>query len=245
MAAMQKYTFDTFIVGASNKAAYNAAVLVASNMSDSYNTVFIYGGAGLGKSHLLKAIGLTLSNNSNINVCYCSAENFMYEVFMHLRSNQLDLLRKRFRSVDVLLLDDIQFMSGKVGHREEYFQIFGDLYEAQKQIVITSDRPLNKTADIDEQLHSHFEWGLLAAIKPPGLKTRINFLEKESAILELQIPAEVLHYLADTCTQSIRELEGVLIRLRAYSSMENMPITLEMTKKNIRHIIGPPENLLL
>lgn len=175
-----KYTFDLFVSGSGNQFAHAAAMAVANNPADTYNPLFIYGGVGLGKSHLLNAIGHTIRSSSpDLNVCYCSAEKFMYEMVNHLRLKKMDVFRSRFRSVDVLLIDDIQFISGKTGTQEEFFHTFNALYEAHKQIVITSDKFPREISDLEERLRSRFEWGLIADIQPPDLETKIAILKKK------------------------------------------------------------------
>jgi len=234
-----KYTFDLFVSGTGNQFAHAAAMAVANNPADTYNPLFIYGGVGLGKSHLLNAIGHTIRNNaSEKNVCYCSAEKFMYEMVNHLRLKKMDLFRNRFRSVDVLLIDDIQFISGKTGTQEEFFHTFNALYEAHKQIVITSDKFPREISDLEERLRSRFEWGLIADIQPPDLETKIAILKKKSEITRIVLPDDVIYFLAASDTRNIRELEGMLIRLGAYSSLQGIPITLDMAKESLKDILG-------
>lgn len=234
-----KYTFDLFVSGTGNQFAHAAAMAVANNPADTYNPLFIYGGVGLGKSHLLNAIGHTIRNNSpELNVCYCSAEKFMYEMVNYLRQKKMDQFRARFRKLDVLLIDDIQFISGKVGTQEEFFHTFNALYDMHKQIVITSDKFPREISDLEERLRSRFEWGLIADIQPPDVETKIAILKKKSEITRIKLPEDVIYFLASSDTRNIRELEGMLIRLGAYSSLQNIPITLEMAKENLRDILG-------
>jgi chromosomal replication initiator protein len=234
-----KYTFDLFVSGTGNQFAHAAAMAVANNPADTYNPLFIYGGVGLGKSHLLNAIGHIIRNNSpEMNVCYCSAEKFMYEMVNHLRLKKMDLFRNRFRTVDVLLIDDIQFISGKTGTQEEFFHTFNALYEAHKQIVITSDKFPREISDLEERLRSRFEWGLIADIQPPDLETKIAILKKKSEVFKINLPDNVAYFLASSDTRNIRELEGMLIRLGAYSSLQSIPITLEMAKESLKDILG-------
>lgn len=234
-----KYTFDLFVSGTGNQFAYAAAMAVATNPADTYNPLFIYGGVGLGKSHLLNAIGHTIRNNSpDLNVCYCSAEKFMYEMVNALRQKRMEQFRSRFRNLDVLLVDDIQFISGKVGTQEEFFHTFNALYDMQKQIVITSDKFPREISDLEERLRSRFEWGLIADIQPPDLETKIAILKKKSEITKIKLPEDVIYFLAASDTRNIRELEGMLIRLGAYSSLQGIPITLEMAKENLKDILG-------
>lgn len=234
-----KYTFDLFVSGTGNHFAHAAAMAVANNPADTYNPLFIYGGVGLGKSHLLNAIGHTIRRSSPaMNVCYCSAEKFMYEMVNHLRLKKMDQFRNRFRSVDVLLIDDIQFISGKTGTQEEFFHTFNALHEAHKQIVITSDKFPREISDLEERLRSRFEWGLIADIQPPDLETKIAILKKKSEVFNINLPDDVAYFLASSDTRNIRELEGMLIRLGAYSSLQSIPITLAMAKESLKDILG-------
>jgi len=234
-----KYTFELFVSGTGNQFAHAAAMAVAHNPADTYNPLFIYGGVGLGKSHLLNAIGHTIRNNSpELNVCYCSAEKFMYEMVNALRQKRMEQFRARFRNLDVLLVDDIQFISGKVGTQEEFFHTFNALHDMQKQIVITSDKFPREIPDLEERLRSRFEWGLIADIQPPDLETKIAILKKKSEITKIKLPEDVIYFLASSDTRNIRELEGMLIRLGAYSSLQSIPITLSMAKENLKEIIG-------
>lgn len=234
-----KYTFDLFVSGTSNQFAHAAAMSVANNPADTYNPLFIYGGVGLGKSHLLNAIGHTIrSRSSCMNVCYCSAEKFMYEMVNHLRLKKMDLFRNRFRNVDVLLIDDIQFISGKTGTQEEFFHTFNALHEAHKQIVITSDKFPREISDLEERLRSRFEWGLIADIQPPDMETKIAILKKKSEVFKIKLPDDVAYFLASSDTRNIRELEGMLIRLGAYSSLQSVAITLDMAKESLKDILG-------
>ncbi len=234
-----KYTFELFVSGTGNQFAHAAAMAVAHNPAASYNPLFIYGGVGLGKSHLLNAIGHTIRSTSpELKVCYCSAEKFMYEMVNSLRQKKMEQFRSRFRNLDVLLVDDIQFISGKVGTQEEFFHTFNALYDLQKQIVITSDKFPREISDLEERLRSRFEWGLIADIQPPDLETKIAILKKKSEITRIRLPEDVIYFLASSDTRNIRELEGMLIRLGAYSSLQGIPITLDMAKDNLKEIIG-------
>lgn len=235
----QKYTFDLFVSGTGNQFAHAAAMAVANNPADTYNPLFIYGGVGLGKSHLLNSIGHTIRENfPELNVCYCSAEKFMYEMVNHLRLKKMDVFRNRFRNVDVLLVDDIQFISGKTGTQEEFFHTFNALHDAHKQIVITSDKFPREISDLEERLRSRFEWGLIADIQPPDVETKIAILKKKSEVTRVFFPEDVYYFLASSDTRNIRELEGMLIRLGAFSSLQNVPVTLEMAKENLKDILG-------
>ena len=234
-----KYTFDLFVSGSGNQFAHGAAMAVANNPADTYNPLFIYGGVGLGKSHLLNAIGHTIRSSSpELKVCYCSAEKFMYEMVNALRHKKMEQFRQRFRNLDVLLIDDIQFISGKVGTQEEFFYTFNALYDAHKQIVITSDKFPREISDLEERLRSRFEWGLIADIQPPDLETKIAIIKKKTEITNIKVPEDVIYFLASSDTRNIRELEGMLIRLGAYSSLRGIPITLSMAKENLKDILG-------
>ena len=234
-----KYTFDLFVSGTGNQFAHAAAMAVANNPADTYNPLFIYGGVGLGKSHLLNSIGhIIRANSPDTNVCYCSAEKFMYEMVNHLRLKKMDIFRSRFRNVDVLLIDDIQFISGKTGTQEEFFYTFNALHDAHKQIVITSDKFPREISDLEERLRSRFEWGLIADIQPPDIETKIAILKKKSEITRVRLPEDVYYFLASSDTRNIRELEGMLIRLGAFSSLQNIPITLSMAKESLKDILG-------
>jgi len=235
----QRYTFDLFVSGTGNQFAHAASMAVANNPADTYNPLFIYGGVGLGKSHLLNSIGHTIRENSpELSVCYCSAEKFMYEMVNHLRLKKMDVFRNRFRTVDVLLIDDIQFISGKTGTQEEFFHTFNALYDAHKQIVITSDKFPREISDLEERLRSRFEWGLIADIQPPDVETKIAILKKKSEVARVFFPEDVYYFLASSDTRNIRELEGMLIRLGAFSSLQNIPVTLDMAKENLKDILG-------
>ncbi|MEI6128415.1 MAG: chromosomal replication initiator protein DnaA, partial [Pseudomonadota bacterium] len=235
-----KYTFDLFVSGTGNQFAHAAAMAVANNPADTYNPLFIYGGVGLGKSHLLNSIGHTIRENSpELKVCYCSAEKFMYEMVNHIRLKKMDEFRNRFRNLDVLLVDDIQFISGnKVATQEEFFHTFNALYDGHKQIVITSDKFPREIPDLEERLRSRFEWGLIADIQPPDVETKMAILKKKSEITNVMLPEDVYYFLASSDTRNIRELEGMLIRLGAFSSLKNIPITLSMAKESLKDILG-------
>lgn len=235
----QKYTFDLFVSGTGNQFAHAAAMAVANNPAESYNPLFIYGGVGLGKSHLLNAIGHHIQTNlPQSKVCYCSAEKFMYEMVNALRHKKMDSFRARFRDIDVLLVDDIQFISGKVGTQEEFFHTFNALYDTHKQIVITSDKFPREISDLEERLRSRFEWGLIADIQPPDIETKIAILKKKCEITRIHLPEDVTYFLASSDTKNIRELEGMLIRLGAYSSLQHIPISLEMARESLKDILG-------
>lgn len=233
-----RYTFDQFVSGSGNQFSHAAALAVANNPATTYNPLFIYGGVGLGKSHLLHAIGHhILTNNPTTKVCYCSAEKFMHEMVNSIRLNKMEEFRERYRSVDVLLIDDIQFIAGRERTQVEFFHTFNSLYEAHKQIVITSDKFPREMPNLEDRLRSRFEWGLIADIQPPDLETKIAILKKKADINRINLPDEVAYLLASSDTRNIRELEGMLIRLGAYSSLQNIPITLAMAKDNLKDIL--------
>jgi chromosomal replication initiator protein len=233
-----RYTFDQFVSGAGNQFSHAAALAVASNPAITYNPLFIYGGVGLGKSHLLNAVGHHIAaKDTKQKVCYCSAEKFMHEMVNCIRLNKMDQFRERYRSVDVLLIDDIQFITGKERTQVEFFHTFNALYESHKQIVITSDKFPREMPNLEERLRSRFEWGLIADIQPPDLETKIAILKKKADLNKFRLPDDVAYFLAASDTRNIRELEGMLIRLGAYSSLQNIPITLAMAKENLKDIL--------
>lgn len=233
-----RYTFEQFVSGSGNQFAHAAAMAVANNPAITYNPLFIYGGVGLGKSHLLNAVGHHIqANDQTSRVFYCSAEKFMHEMVNCIKLNKMDEFRARYRSVDVLLIDDIQFITGKERTQVEFFHTFNALYEAHKQIVITSDKFPREMPNLEERLRSRFEWGLIADIQAPDLETKIAILKKKAELNRIQLPDEVAYFLASSDTRNIRELEGMLIRLGAYSSLQHIPITLAMAKQNLKDIL--------
>jgi len=218
-----KYTFDSFVVGASNQFARAAALAVAEQPSKAYNPLYIYGGVGLGKTHLMHAIGhLIQSKAPSLRLSYMSSERFMNELVNSIRYDKTIQFRDKYRNIDVLLMDDIQFLAGKERTQEEFFHTFNALYDAQKQIVITSDCPPRSIPTIEERLHSRFEWGLIADIHPPDLETKIAILKKKAESDMVTLPDSVALYLAGSIRSNIRELEGALIRLSARASLDGM-----------------------
>jgi len=235
-----KYTFDKFVVGSGNQFAHAAAMAVADLPGGHYNPLFIYGGVGLGKTHLISAIGLEISKKyPSSKVLYMTAESFMNEVIFGIRYDKMVELRKKYRTnCDVLLMDDIQFLGGKERTQEEFFHTFNTLLESQKQIVVTSDRFPKDIADIDDRIRSRFEWGLIADIQPPDLETRIAILKRKAEQSNIALSDDVAIYLANKIRSNIRELEGSLIRLSAYSSLFRSPITIAFAEQVLSHIVN-------
>jgi chromosomal replication initiator protein len=220
-----KYTFDTFVVGTSNQLARAAALAVAERPSKAYNPLYLYGGVGLGKTHLMHAIGnLIRQRNKSIRMTYMSSEKFMNELVNAIRFDRTIQFRQKYRNIDVLLMDDIQFIAGKERTQEEFFHTFNALYDGQKQIVITSDCPPKQIPTLEERLHSRFEWGLIADIQPPDLETKLAILRKKSESELLHLNNDVALYIANGIRSNIRELEGALNRLSARASLDGMDV---------------------
>jgi len=233
-----KYTFDTFVIGAGNRFAHAASLAVAEAPAKAYNPLFIYGGVGLGKTHLMHAIGhYVLEHNPDAKVVYLSSEKFTNEFINAIRDNQADNFRNKYRNVDVLLIDDIQFLAGKEQTQEEFFHTFNALHEDMKQIVISSDRPPKEIPTLEDRLRSRFEWGLITDITPPDLETRIAILRKKAKAEGLDLPNEVMLYIANQIDTNIRELEGALIRVVAYSSLINQDINVDLAAEALKDII--------
>ena len=233
-----RYTFDTFIVGPSNQFAHAACRAVAEAPSRSYNPLFIYGGVGLGKTHLMHAVGqYVLAHNAGLKLTYISSERFMNEMINAVRFDRILEFRERYRSVDVLLVDDIQFVSGKEGTQTEFFHTFNALYDAQKQIVLSSDRPPHEITQLEERLRSRFEWGLIADIQAPDIETKIAILKRKAEAELVPLPDNVAMYIAGRIKSNIRELEGSLIRLIAYASLTGREISLELTQEVLKNVI--------
>lgn len=236
-----KYTFDTFVVGNSNRFAHAACYAVGETPSRAYNPLFIYGGVGLGKTHLMQAIGhRILSNNPKYSVMYVSSEQFTNELIGSIKDDNTPGFRNKYRNIDVLLIDDIQFLAGKERTQEEFFHTFNTLYEANKQLVISSDRPPRNIPTLEDRLRSRFEWGLITDIQTPDLETRIAILRKKAQTDNFNIPYDVLDYIANYIDSNIRELEGALVRLVAYATINNKPLDMATATEALKDILPPP-----
>jgi chromosomal replication initiator protein len=237
-----RYTFDTFIVGSSNQFAHAACRAVAEAPSRSYNPLFIYGGVGLGKTHLMHAIGhYVLMHDRNLKLTYISSERFMNEMINAVRYDRVIDFRERYRSVDVLLVDDIQFLAGKEGTQTEFFHTFNALYDSQKQIVLSSDCPPHEIPALEERLRSRFEWGLIADIQSPDLETKVAILKKKAETEAVPLPDNVAMYIAGKIKSNIRELEGSLIRLIAYASLTGQELSLGLAQDVLKNILDHEE----
>jgi len=242
----QKYSFGTFVVGSCNQFAHAASLGAADAPGKTYNPLYIYGGVGLGKTHLMHAIGHSIKeNNRHLRVAYISAEKFMNELINAIRYDKTQTFRDKYRSMDVLLMDDVQFMAGKERTQEEFFHTFNALHNDQKQIVITSDCPPREIPTLEERLHSRFEWGLIADIEPPDLETKVAILKRKADLDGVQLPDDVAFFIAGKVKSNIRELEGSLVRLVAISSLRGMPISRMLAQDAIRNLVDheQPEGL--
>lgn len=237
-----KYTFETFVIGGNNRFAHAASLAVAESPADAYNPLFIYGGVGLGKTHLMHAIGhFVLSQKPNTRVKYITTELFMNEMVTSINKRTQTEFREKYRSIDVLLIDDIQFLAGKDGTQEEFFHTFNALHNAGKQIVITSDKPPKEIARLEERLRSRFEWALIADIGKPDLETRVAILQNKAQDEMMRVDNEVLQMIAERVTSNIRELEGCLTRLVAYSSLTGRPIDRALAEDALREVFAKSE----
>jgi chromosomal replication initiator protein len=233
-----RYTFDTFVIGSGNRFAHAASLAVAEAPAKAYNPLFLYGGVGLGKTHLMHAIGhYVLEHNPEARVLYISSEKFTNEFINAVRDNRGEGFRNKYRTIDVLLIDDIQFLAGKEGTQEEFFHTFNALHEEGKQIIISSDRQPKEIPTLEDRLRSRFEWGLITDIQPPDLETRIAILRKKAKAENLEIPNEAMIYIANQIDTNIRELEGALIRVVAYSSLINQDISVHLASEALKDII--------
>jgi len=238
-----KYTYESFVVGSCNQFAHAASLAVAEAPGRTYNPLYLYGGVGLGKTHLMHACGHAIkARNQHLKLCYISSERFMNDLINAIRYDKTQSFREKYRSVDVLLIDDVQFMAGKERTQEEFFHTFNALYDQQKQIVISSDCPPREIPTLEERLHSRFEWGLIADIEPPDLETKIAILKRKGDLIGVTIPDDVAMFIAGRVKSNIRELEGSLVRLIAISSLRGEPISKTLAQDAIRNIAKEEES---
>jgi chromosomal replication initiator protein len=242
-ALSSKYTYESFVVGSCNQFAHAASLAVAEAPGRTYNPLYLYGGVGLGKTHLMHACGHAIkARNQHLKLCYISSERFMNDLINAIRYDKTQSFREKYRSVDVLLIDDVQFMAGKERTQEEFFHTFNALYDQQKQIVISSDCPPREIPTLEERLHSRFEWGLIADIEPPDLETKIAILKRKADLIGVSIPDDVAMFIAGRVKSNVRELEGSLIRLIAISSLRGEPISKSLAQDAIRNIAKEEES---
>jgi len=238
-----RYTYDSFVVGSCNQFAHAASMAVAEAPGRTYNPLYLYGGVGLGKTHLMHACGHAIkARNNHLKLCYLSSEKFMNDLINAIRYDKTQSFREKYRSVDVLLIDDVQFMAGKERTQEEFFHTFNALYDQQKQIVISSDCPPREIPTLEERLHSRFEWGLIADIEPPDLETKIAILKRKADLMNVSIPDDVAMFIAGRVKSNVRELEGSLVRLIAIASLRGEPITKSLAQDAIRNIAKEEES---
>lgn len=238
-----KYTYESFVVGSCNQFAHAASSAVADAPGKTYNPLYIYGGVGLGKTHLMHACGHAIKQrNNHLQLCYISSEKFMNELINAIRYDRTQGFRERYRSVDVLLIDDVQFMAGKERTQEEFFHTFNSLYDQQKQIVISSDCPPREIPTLEERLHSRFEWGLIADIEPPDLETKVAILKRKAETMGVTLPDEVALTIASRVKNNIRELEGSLVRIVAFASLRGVPITKTLAQDSLRNTMAEVES---
>jgi len=241
-----KYTFDTFVIGNGNRFAHAASLAVAEAPAKAYNPLFLYGGVGLGKTHLMHAIGhFVLSQNPALKVLYVSSEKFTNELINAIKDSKNEEFRYKYRNIDVLLIDDIQFIVGKERTQEEFFHTFNALYEANKQIIISSDKPPKDIITLEERLRSRFEWGLIADIAPPDLETRIAILRKKAQLENLDVPNDVMVFIADKVASNIRELEGALNRVIAYSTLTENIINVDMAAEALKDMLNNSKTVVI
>ena len=234
----RRYTFDSFVVGSSNQFCHAAARAVAESPSSSYNPLFLYGGVGLGKTHLMHAIGHAIvADHPHLRVLYIPTEQFVNELISSIRRDQMHAFRERYRTIDVLLIDDIQFIANKERTQEEFFHTFNTLYTAQKQIILSSDSPPRNIPTLEERLRSRFEWGLIADIQPPEFETKMAILQRKAEEDEIDLPRDVAEFIAHNSKTNIRELEGMLNRVTAFSQLSGKPISLDLTKNTLKDIL--------
>jgi chromosomal replication initiator protein len=241
-----RYTFDAFVIGSGNQFAHAACQAVAERPSKAYNPLFLYGGVGMGKTHLMQAIGHEIKRRMpQAAICYTSSEKFTNDMINSLRYDKMTTFRDKFRNVDVLLIDDIQFLTGKERTQEEFFHTFNALHESMKQIVIASDRSPKELAEIEDRLRSRFEWGLIADIQPPDLETKVAILQKKAEQEKVTLPTDVALYVASNIRSNVRELEGALIRLVAHSSLIGAEITLPYAQQVLKNFIVYPRQVAM
>lgn len=237
--AEYEYTFDTFIVGSSNKFAHAASLAVAANPANAYNPLFIYGGSGLGKTHLLHAIQHEIAqNNPEMSIIYIKGEDFTNELVESIRQNTQMQFRNKYRQSGVLLVDDIQFVAGKESTQEEFFHTFNSLYEAHRQIVLTSDRPPKEIQTLEDRLRTRFEWGLLADVQPPDFETRLAIIRRKAELLGITLPDEVSEFIANRLKNNIRQLEGAVKKIKAYNLLNHMPPSISTAQEAIKDILN-------
>jgi chromosomal replication initiator protein len=241
----QRYTFANFVVGSSNQFAHAAALAVAERPSRSYNPLFLYGGVGLGKTHLMHAIGHSIKIEfPSANLAYVPSERFTNDLVHSIRYLRTASFRQKYRSVDVLLMDDVQFLAGKEKTQEEFFHTFNSLYDAQKQIVISSDSPPQEIPTLEERLHSRFQWGLIADIQAPDLETKVAILRQKAALQQVELPDDVAFFISSNTKSNIRQLEGSLIRLIAYSSLIGEEITLDLAQSTLKDLAESAQRVI-
>ena len=237
-----KYSFDSFVVGSCNQFAHAAAKAVADNPAERYNPLFIYGGVGMGKTHLMHAIGRTLADrHGSMRIVYTSSERFMNEMIDCIKTDRMSTFHQHYRSADILLVDDVQVLANKERTQEEFFHTFNALHENGKQIVLSSDQPPKQTSGLTDRLRSRFEWGLMVDVQPPDLETKMAILDKKSEAEGIQLPEDVRIYIATKTKSNVRELEGALVKLMAYSSVMDSPITLSMAQQVLKQLSGGSE----